>query len=62
LEPSAAMGRLAGGQEPNEKKRPIQAASIQCGGQLIVDAGSLWFTILPSEAMHPARQHRAAKL
>jgi hypothetical protein len=56
------MGRLAGGQEPNEKKRPIQAASIQCGGQLIVGAGSLWFTILPSVAMHPARQHRAAKL
>jgi hypothetical protein len=58
------MGRLAGGQEPNEKKCPVQAASIQCGGQLIVGAGSLWpgVTKLPSDAMHSARQHLAAKL
>jgi hypothetical protein len=58
------MGRLAGGQEPNEKKCPVQAASIQCWGRVSVGAVSLWpgVTILPSEAMHPAREHWAAKL
>jgi hypothetical protein len=46
------------------KKSVLSRQHPSNGGWVIVGAGSLWpgVTILPSEAMHPARQHWAAKL